>query len=66
MFFFIARREEIIAFGDGGNDVDMLEYAGIGVAMGNAGEDVKAAADYVTTAIDDDGIFNALKHFNVI
>ncbi len=60
------KREEIMAFGDGGNDVDMLEYAGIGVAMGNAGEDAKAAADFVTTAVDDDGIFNALKHFNVI
>ena len=59
-------RDEIIAFGDGGNDVDMLEYAGIGVAMGNGREDAKAAADYITTAVDDDGIYNALKHFEVI
>jgi len=60
------KREEIMAFGDGGNDVDMLEYAGIGVAMGNAGKTAKAAADYISTAVDNDGIFNALKHFSVI
>ena len=59
-------REEIMAFGDGGNDVDMLDYAGIGIAMGNGGADAKAAANHVTTDIDRDGVFNALKHFNVI
>lgn len=59
-------QKEIMAFGDGGNDIDMLEYAGIGIAMGNAGSDAKAAADYVTTAVDDNGICNALKHFEVI
>jgi len=59
-------REEIMAFGDGGNDVDMLEYAGIGVAMGNAVETAKVAANHVTTATDADGIYNALKHFEVI
>ena len=59
-------RTEIMAFGDGGNDTDMLKFAGIGVAMGNAGDDVKAAADYVTSSVDEDGIYNALKHFEVI
>ena len=59
-------REEIIAFGDGENDVDMLRFAGIGVAMGNGVAEAKAAADYVTTDIDDDGIANALKHFGLI
>jgi cof-like hydrolase len=44
----------------------MLKHAGIGVAMGNAGENVKEIADYITTSVDDDGITNALKHFNVI
>ena len=58
--------EETIAFGDGENDMEMLEFASIGVAMGNADEDVKAVADYVTTDIDDDGIANALKHFELI
>ena len=59
-------REEIIVFGDGENDLDMIRYAGIGVAMGNAVESVKAAADYVTADIDDDGIEKALIHFGLI
>ena len=58
--------DEIMAFGDGGNDVDMLRFAGTGVAMGNAADNVKQAADYVTADIDDDGVFEALKHFDVI
>ena len=59
-------RSEIMAFGDGDNDIDMLQFAGIGVAMGNAGDTVKAAADYVTDSVDDNGIENALKHFGLI
>ena len=59
-------RDEAIAFGDGGNDVTMLEYAGIGVAMGNACDDAKAAADYVTTDIDKEGIAKALRHFGLV
>ena len=43
-----------------------LIFAGIGVAMGNGAEEVKAVADYVTADIDDDGIEKALKHFNLI
>lgn len=58
--------EEIIAFGDAENDLEMIRFAGIGVAMGNAEESVKAVADYVTTDIDDDGIEKALKHYNLI
>lgn len=58
--------DECIAFGDGGNDISMLQYAGIGVAMGNADEEVKRNADYVTDPIDNDGIMNALKHFDII
>jgi Cof subfamily protein (haloacid dehalogenase superfamily) len=60
------RRGETMAFGDGQNDIEMIRYAGIGVAMGNGIETLKAAADYVTTDIDDNGIANALKHFGVI
>ena len=59
-------REQSIAFGDGGNDVTMLQYAGIGVAMGNACDEAKAAADYVTADILDDGVEKALQHFGVI
>ena len=58
--------EETIAFGDGENDMGMLQLAGIGVAMGNAGQQVKQVADYVTADIDDDGIEKALKHFGLI
>lgn len=57
---------DCVAFGDGGNDKGMLEVAGIGVAMGNANDDVKAVADYVTTTVDDNGIANAFKHFKLI
>lgn len=57
---------ECMAFGDGGNDISILRAAGIGVAMGNAADGVKASADYVTTHIDDDGIANAFRHFGMI
>lgn len=58
--------EETIAFGDGGNDATMLEYCHIGVAMGNGTDEAKAAADYVTTDVDHQGIPNALRHFGLI
>lgn len=59
-------RNEIMAFGDGENDITMLEYAGCSVAMGNAVEPLKEVADYVTDDIDCDGLANALRHFDVI
>ena len=48
-------REEIMAFGDNFNDIDMLQYAGLGVAMGNASDEVKKAADIVTDINDNEG-----------
>ncbi len=57
---------EMIAFGDSENDIEMLKFVGIGVAMGNASDEVKAAADYVTDDNNSDGIRNALLHFGVI
>ena len=60
------RPGETMAFGDGENDIDMIRFAGIGVAMGNAIKNLKSAADYITTDIDDDGIANALQHFGLI
>jgi len=57
------QREETIAFGDGENDISMLEYAGVGVAMGNASDKVKARADYVTSSVDEDGVARAVEHF---
>lgn len=57
---------ECMAFGDGGNDIDMLRLAGIGIAMGNAAPPVKAAADYVTDDVDASGIEKALRHFGLL
>ena len=54
--------DETVAFGDGGNDVPMLEAAGLGVAMGNASDEVKARAGYVTASVDDDGLAQALEY----
>ncbi len=59
-------REECICFGDGANDIEMLEYCGIGVAMGNAPEEVRSHADYVTTSVDDEGIEQALLALSII
>ncbi len=60
------RLEDTISFGDGGNDISMLRHAAISVAMGQAEDEVKQAADYVTTPVDEDGIRNAMKHFGLI
>ncbi len=54
---------EVMAFGDSTNDMSMLEMAGIGVAMGNAEENVKAVADYTTASNNDDGIALSLRTF---
>ncbi len=58
--------EQSMAFGDGENDQDMLQFVGIGIAMGNAPDQVMACADYVTDPPSQDGILHALKHFNII
>lgn len=58
--------DEVISFGDAHNDIEMLKSSGIGVAMGNAKDEVKAVADYITQSVDDDGVYHALKHFNLI
>ena len=60
------RNYEILLFCDGPNEVDMLLDVGIGVAMGNACEEAKAAADYVTDDIMKDGLAKALGHFHLI
>jgi len=63
---FEIRQEETMAFGDGDNDAEMLKYVNIGVAMGNAVEKTKAAADYITSAQDKHGISKALQYFGLI
>ena len=52
--------EETVAIGDSSNDVAMMKRAGRSIAMGNGTDEVKSLADYVTTAVEDDGIWNAL------
>lgn len=55
--------EETMAVGDSENDLSMINAAGIGVAMGNASDDVKAIADYITTSNEEDGVGEAIKRF---
>lgn len=57
---------EAMAFGDGGNDIDMLQLAGTGVAMGNAGAELKSVADFVTKPSGEDGIAFALGELGLI
>ncbi|MBE0466620.1 MAG: HAD-IIB family hydrolase, partial [Candidatus Desulforudis sp.] len=56
-------REAVMAVGDGYNDLDMIEYAGLGVMMANAREEVKRYADYVTGSNDADGVAEAVERF---
>lgn len=57
------KREEVIAIGDGYNDISMIKYAGLGVAMSNAPEDVKKHADFITHSNEDDGVAHVIKKF---
>ncbi|PFP15648.1 hydrolase Cof [Bacillus sp. AFS073361] len=58
--------ENCYAFGDGLNDLEMLTSVGIGIAMGNAVPEAKAAADLITTSCYEDGIFNGLKELGIL
>lgn len=58
--YFGVDRSDSVAIGDGSNDIEMVEYADIGIAMGNSSGDLKAVADYITTDIEEDGIKNAI------
>lgn len=57
------KKEEMIAFGDGHNDASMVKYAGIGVAMANAVDDLKAIADEITLSNEEDGIAYILNKY---
>ncbi len=59
-------RDEYMAFGDGENDITMLRYAAMGIAMGNASQAVKEASDYITEGVDDGGIPAALSRLGLI
>ena len=64
--YFDIKREEIMAVGDGYNDLDMLDYAGLGVVVANAREEIKKIADCVTTASYGDGVVEALERFVLV
>jgi hypothetical protein len=59
------QRDEVISFGDGHNDLSIINYAGIGIAMGNAVEDLKQAANDITLTNDEDGIYYSLKKYGL-
>jgi Cof subfamily protein (haloacid dehalogenase superfamily) len=58
--------ENVYAFGDALNDIEMLKKAGTGIAMGNGMTEAKLAADFVTRSVDEDGIYYGLKHFGLL
>ncbi|ANB61971.1 Cof-type HAD-IIB family hydrolase [Anoxybacteroides amylolyticum] len=60
------KKEDVYAFGDGLNDMEMLRFVGTGVAMGNANEEVKQIADFVTKRVEEDGILYGLKQLELI
>ncbi|MFZ5351903.1 MAG: Cof-type HAD-IIB family hydrolase [Bacillota bacterium] len=57
------QREQVMAIGDNENDISMIEFAGLGVAMGNGVDGIKQAADYVTGEFDKDGVAQAIEKF---
>ncbi|WP_434360442.1 sugar-phosphatase [Parasalinivibrio latis] len=57
------KQEEVICMGDAGNDHHMIEWAGLGIAMGNADDDTKAIADYITDTNANDGVAQAIEKF---
>lgn len=61
--FYNLFREEVMCIGDNGNDLSMIEYAGMGVAMGNGTDDVKKSANYVTDTNNNSGVAKAIEKF---
>lgn len=57
------KQEEVMTFGDAGNDLDMIKYAGMGVAMDNAFPEVKEEANYITDSNENDGVAKAIEKF---
>ena len=55
-----------MVFGDGLNDLELFDYAGISVAMGISHDNIKEKADYITKTLEEDGIFDALERFGMV
>ena len=53
--------DNVMVFGDGLNDLELFDYAGISVAMGISHDNIKEKADYITKTLEEDGIFDALE-----
>lgn len=60
------KMEDTFAFGDSLNDIEMLEATEIGIAMGNAWPELKEVADYITSHVEEDGIYSGLNDFDLI
>ena len=60
------KSENVMVFGDGLNDLELFDYAGISVAMGVSHEKIKEKADYITKTLEEDGIFDALEGFGMV
>ena len=64
--YYHADKKDSLAIGDSLNDLDMIEYVNTGIAMGNGCKALKEKADYITANLEDDGIYQAFKHFKLI
>ncbi len=59
-------REQSVAFGDAKVDVPLFEACGASCCMGSGGEEAKAAADFVSTDVEEDGLWNGFVHFHLV
>lgn len=66
MKFYNGSMEDTFGFGDSSNDLEMLQMCNVGIAMGNAFDEVKKISDYITDTIDNDGIAKAMEHFDLV
>lgn len=64
--YFGKTKDAVIAIGDGPNDVEMLQFAGVGIAMGNASKELKQIADEVTDSVSENGIYNSFQKYELI
>ena len=66
MKYFGLKQDETMAFGDADNDLDMIAYVKTGIVMGNGSDNMKKIADYITDSVDNNGIYNAVRHYGLI